>query len=166
MALPAPQQRDLDEDLIQAVQAGDGEALAELIQRNERWVRGVVYAAISDGDAVDDVLQRVWMNVWQRCTTLEDVRRWRHWLYRMARNAAIDYGRKKKRRRNLWQRLSHEMLGGGGAMHGELDPRRAATISEQHQRVLAAIEGMPALYREPFVLRHLEGWTWKGSKSK
>jgi len=160
MALPLPIERDLDQDLFEAVQSGDAESLAELIQRNERWVRGVVYAAISDGHAVDDVMQRVWLNVWQRCRTLEDLRSWRHWLYRMAHNAAIDFGRKKMRRRNLWQRLSHEMMG-RGQVGGEPDPKHAASVNEQHQQVLNAIEGMPAIYREPFVLRHLEGWSYR-----
>ena len=163
MAIPLAQETDLDQQLIEAVQAGDGQSLADLIARNERWVRGVVYSALGDPNVLDDVMQKVWMTVWQRAGTLEDPRRWRYWLYRMARNAAIDLGRKKKRRRNLWQRLSHEMLGRGQTVGAsdEPDPRRSASVKEQHQRVLNAIEGMPSLYREPFVLRHLEGWSYK-----
>ena len=33
--------------------------------------------------------------------------------------------------------------------------------SETHQRVLNAIAGLPEIYREPFVLRHLEDWSYK-----
>ncbi len=160
MAIPLPQEVDQDQDLMAAIQAGDGDALADLIQRNERWVRGVVYAAISDPNVLDDVMQKVWLSVWQRAHTLEDVRRWRHWIYRMARNAAIDFGRKKKRRRNLWQRLTHETLGRGGP-GGEPEPVKNLAVREEHQRVLAAVQAMPAIYKEPFVLRHLEGWSYK-----
>lgn len=151
---------DLDQELFEALSAGDEQALAEFVHRNEAWVRGVVFSALSDTDALDDVMQKVWLAVWQRCGQLEDTRRWRHWLYRMARNAAIDFGRKKQRRRKLWQRLTHEMLGSGGERF-EADPMRSVSTREQHESVLAAIKALPAMYREPFVLRHLESWTYK-----
>jgi RNA polymerase sigma-70 factor (ECF subfamily) len=32
---------------------------------------------------------------------------------------------------------------------------------EQRRQLTAAIRSLPALYREPFVLRHLEGWTYQ-----
>lgn len=160
MAIPLPQEVDQDQDLLQAVAAGDAQALTEFIQRNDRWVRGVVYAAISDAGVLDDVMQKVWLSVWQRLGTLEDMRRWRHWLYRMARNAAIDFGRKKQRRRNLFRRITHEAMGGAGP-RAAIDPARHLAVREEHQRVLAAVQAMPAIYKEPFVLRHLEGWSYK-----
>ncbi len=161
MALPLTQEQahDHDQMLVEAVQAGDAEALAELIRRNERWVRGVVYSVLSDADALDDVMQKVWLAVWQRCRQMDDVTRWRYWLYRMARNAAIDAGRKRKRQRNLWQRFREELMGGGRA--GPAQPGKTASLKEQHQRVLAAVDAMPGIYKEPFVLRHLEGWTYR-----
>jgi len=153
-------QRDLDQELFEALSAGDEQSLAEFVHRNEAWVRGVVFSALGDTDALDDVMQKVWLAVWQRCGQLEDTRRWRYWLYRMARNAAIDFGRKKQRRRKLWQRLTHEMLGRGGEPV-EADATHAVSIREQHQGVLDAIQGLPEIYREPFVLRHVESWTYK-----
>lgn len=160
MAIALPQEVDQDQDLLEAIASGDAQALTEFIGRNERWVRGVVYAAISDPNVLDDVMQKIWLSVWQRLTTLEDMRRWRHWLYRMARNAAIDFGRKKQRRRNLFQRVTHEVRGGAGP-RGEIQPVRQLAVREEHQRVLDAVHAMPAIYKEPFVLRHLEGWSYK-----
>jgi RNA polymerase sigma-70 factor (ECF subfamily) len=32
---------------------------------------------------------------------------------------------------------------------------------EQRREVLAAVQGLPALYREPFVLRHVNGWSYR-----
>ena len=163
MAVPLTDQleHDQDVDLIEAIQQGDDQALTELIQRNDRWVRGVVFAAIGDANALDDVMQKVWLSVWQRSRTLDDVRRWRHWLYRTARNAAIDFGRKKQRRRKLWKALSQEMAGKDAGAQPGPHPDRMAAIKEEHRQVLDAIHTMPALYREPFVLRHLEGWSYR-----
>ncbi len=159
--MPIAQDQALDHDqlLVEAVQSGDGEALAELISRNERWVRGVVYSVISNADALDDVMQKVWLAVWQRSGQMDDVRRWRFWLYRLARNAAIDAGRRRKRQKNLWHRFREELL--GHRSPGPAQPGKTASLKEQHQRVLAAVDAMPAIYKEPFVLRHLEGWTYR-----
>jgi RNA polymerase sigma-70 factor (ECF subfamily) len=159
MAIPLPQEHDYDQMLIEALQAEDAAALGELISRNERWVRGVAYSVLADVDMLDDVMQKVWLTVWQRVSALEDPRRWRHWLYRTARNAAIDAGRKKTRRRNLWHRLGQEMLGRGTPPSN--DPHRQAAVGEHHRQVLRAIDAMPAIYKEPFVLRHLEGWSYR-----
>lgn len=161
MAVPLAEEIDQDQLLVEAIQAKDPDALGEFIPRNERWVRGVVYSVIGNADVLDDVMQKVWLAIWQRSHTLEDPRRWRHWVYRMARNAAIDAGRKKKRQRNLWQRLTGEVMGRGGSGTPSIDPRRSATVKEEHDRVLNAIETMPSIYKEPFVLRHLEGWTYR-----
>jgi len=160
MALPVPEPVDQDAMLVEAVQAGDGDALAELMRRNERWVGGVVYSVLGNADVLDDVKQKVWLAVWQRSQSLEDVRRWRHWLYRLARNAAIDAGRKKKRQRNLWKCLTEQVRDRVGTAPTP-DPRRVASVKEEHRNVLQAVEGMPAIYREPFVLRHLEGWSYR-----
>jgi RNA polymerase sigma-70 factor (ECF subfamily) len=33
--------------------------------------------------------------------------------------------------------------------------------NERHEAVLDAVASLPALYREPFVLKHLEGWSYR-----
>lgn len=158
MALPVPEQHDPDVPLIEAIQDGNVELLPEFIRRQERWVRGVVYGVLGDNNQIDDVMQKIWMAVWKRSSTLEDPRRWKHWLYRMARNAAIDAGRRKQRRRNLWQRLTQQRP---QIVDHKSNPQRLAEMKEEHRRVLVAIDEMPAIYREPFVLRHLENWSYR-----
>ncbi|MCG3132316.1 MAG: ECF RNA polymerase sigma-E factor [Phycisphaerae bacterium] len=143
--------------LVEAVRARDPSAFSEWVQRNSRWVRGVVYAVLGDKDRVDDVVQQVWMAVWQRIETLNDPQRWKTWLYSIARHAALDAGRDTTRRRR----------GQAGGIVDEppdpreVDPGRKLERRERHERVLQAIEALPPLYREPFVLRHLEGWSYR-----
>lgn len=159
MGMPAAEKHDHDLLLIEALREGDAACLDEFIQRHDRWVRGVVYGVVGNASAVDDVMQKVWVSVWRRSKTLDDPRRWKTWLYRMARNAAIDSGRKVKRRRGLWTKLSEGFAGRPAISHD--DPHRHMESQETHGEVMRAVEAMPAIYREPFVLRHLEGWTYK-----
>ena len=159
-SLPQIRAEDLEQDrpLFEALRAGDQEILPELMERHGRWVRGVIFSILGNSQEVDDVYQQVWVAVWRRCQSLEDSSRWRHWLYRMAHNAAIDATRRAKRQRGLWARL----VGRTPAQDGAGSPtQKKLIVKEEYQRALSAIHGMPEIYREPFVLRHLEGWTYR-----
>ena len=152
-----PAEHDPEETVVEAIRQGDRFAFSELVGRHGQWVRGVVFGVLGDPDRTDDVTQQVWFLFWQRVGELRDVSRWRPWLYRLARNAALDDGRGVSRRRKNTQNWQND----------ESRPVRAAAADasldkdERHAAVLAAIQSLPALYREPFVLRHLNGWSYR-----
>lgn len=145
-----------DHELIAAAQRGERAALDVFVRRHQGWVRHVVYATLGSTTVLDDVVQHVWTIVWQQVGTLVDPRRWRGWLCTLARNAAIDAGQKSardRRRRSGMDRLDR-------AASPEGDPAAAAVGEEEHQRVLHAIRALPLIYREPFVLRHVQDWSY------
>jgi len=147
---------DPDQPVIEAIQRGDHDAFRDLLRREDRWVRGVVYSVLGDRQRVDDVTQQVWTAMWERVGELRDVQRWRPWLYRLARNAAIDAGRDATRQRQLADRLTIESKAPEvGA------PADALTRDEQHAAVRRAIGELPPRYREVLTLRHLEGWSYR-----
>ncbi|MBI5762573.1 MAG: RNA polymerase sigma factor [Planctomycetes bacterium] len=145
---------DGDHELIAAAQKGERSALDAFVRRHDRWVRNVVYATSGDPASVDDIVQRVWATVWQQIGTLVDPARWRGWLYRMAKNAAIDVGLKHARERKSRRAFNEDSPSRGA------DPAKRLIIAEEHRRVLAAIDALPPIYREPFILRHLEEWSY------
>jgi RNA polymerase sigma-70 factor (ECF subfamily) len=155
--MPLPNDIDLEQPVIEAIRDGDMHAFRELVNRHDRWVRGVIFGVLGTRELTDDVAQQVWTAVWERIGELRDPARWRPWLYRLARNAAIDAGREVTRRRARMQSgdvaLSRRTPGRtpDGDLVGE----------ERHSEVLDAIRALPALYREPFVLRHLNGWAYR-----
>jgi RNA polymerase sigma-70 factor, ECF subfamily len=107
-------------------------------------------------DDVDDVAQRVWMQVWRQARNLDDGSRWRPWLYRIARNAAMDTGRSRKRSRKLVEAIERER-----PARTETLPEAKLSSQEQQALMLGAIAALPPLYREPFVLKHLEDWSYQ-----
>ncbi|MFQ5411520.1 MAG: RNA polymerase sigma factor [Phycisphaerae bacterium] len=145
-----------DFSLIAAAQRGERDALDALVRRHEPWVRHVVYATVGHPAGVDDIVQHVWANVWQQIGTLVDPARWRGWLYKMARNAAIDAGLKNARERQRRATASQAEW----VASDEAGPVESLSRSETHRRVLRAVRGLPAIYREPFILRHLEDWSY------
>ena len=145
-----------DHELIAAAQRGDRSALEVFVRRHERWVRHVVYATLGNASVLDDVVQHVWTTVWQQIGTLIDVQRWRGWLCRMARNAAIDAGQRvaRDRRRCVTGDDLTRMTG------RDTDPAKEVADEESYRRIMQAIGNLPPIYREPFILRHMEDWSY------
>ena len=48
---------------------------------------------VSDDDAAEDLLQDVFLKIHQHVDTLKDVKKLESWIYRLTRNAIIDYYR-------------------------------------------------------------------------
>ena len=157
MTMAWPNEVDPEQPVIDAIRGGDPYAFGELVRRHDRWVRGVIFGVLGEQERLDDVVQQVWTSMWERIDDLRDATRWRPWLYRLARNAAIDAGRDITRRKDRMQSgnpaLSQKSSG--------QTPDGTLVSDEQHGEVLNAILALPALYREPFVLRHLNGWTYR-----
>jgi RNA polymerase sigma-70 factor (ECF subfamily) len=147
---------DPDQPVIEAIQRGDHGAFRDLLRREDRWVRGVVFAVLGDRQRVDDVSQQVWTAVWERAGELRDVQRWRPWLYRLARNAAIDAGREATRQRQLADRLTADAVVPDARVPSDDIARRERLVA-----VRQAIEALPPRYREVLTLRHLEGWSYR-----
>ena len=143
--------------LVAEAQHGSRVAAERLIRQHESWVRSAIYAVTGRADQVDDIAQQVWLRVWQRLGTLDSPKRLRPWLYAIARNAALDARAADRRRQALGGRLDGQT---DESDYRQVRPAVVAAGKEQREALLRAVQALPALYREPFVLRHLEDWSY------
>jgi RNA polymerase sigma-70 factor (ECF subfamily) len=128
-------------DLVRAARSGDRTAFAELYRRYIRMVHGVVLARVSHAEA-DDLVQDVFLTALRRLDALRDPAAFPGWLAAIARNRATDHLR----------RQPHDAaLSDADAVIG--DDRSEALA------IVGAIRGLPECYREPLVLRLVEGMT-------
>ena len=88
MSAPAP----TDEDLARRAAAGDRAAFGEVVRRYGPRLFGFLRPMTPRGRETADLLQDVWLKVWQALPRWKD-RHFRGWLFRIARNTAIDAGR-------------------------------------------------------------------------
>ena len=146
-----PEQQQL---LIESLSAGRPEALEDVIDRHGPWVRGVVFAVLGNANDVDDVLQKVWLRLWERREQLAGLDNWRSWLHTLARNAAIDVRRSAARRRGLWQQVKLLWSPDHGRYRSADCDLQAA---EERNTTLRAIEALDEKYRVVLVLR-----VWRG----
>lgn len=132
-------------------------AADRLARDHEGWVRSAVYAVTGRPDLVDDIAQQVWARVWERLDTLDDPQRLRSWLYTIARHTALDFCEAHRR-----QQTTHSPLeaAAGAADRRHAGPFDIVARGELRHTLLQAVRALPAIYREPFVLRHLEDWSY------
>jgi RNA polymerase sigma-70 factor (ECF subfamily) len=86
-----------DAALVAAALAGDHRAFQELVGRHRGAVRSAVSRRLRDRDAVDDIVQEVFLRAFVRLGTLRDGSRFRPWVLQIARNAALDAVRQRCR---------------------------------------------------------------------
>jgi RNA polymerase sigma-70 factor (ECF subfamily) len=157
MVMTQPAGQDADLPLVEALMRGEPQALGDIVRRHERWVRGVVFGMTGRNDLVDDVVQQVWTTVWRQIGTLRDPASWRAWLYKLVRRATIDAGKRRRRQQRREVTTDGELLAEAPRMDR---PDQELIANEQKERLLQAIRSLPAIYREPFVLKHLEDWSY------
>jgi hypothetical protein len=79
-----------DEWLALGCQRGRPEAFAELIREMERPLLYYVTKLLRDDERALDVLQEIWLRAFRSIHRLENPRRLRPWLYRIAHGLAVD----------------------------------------------------------------------------
>lgn len=126
--------------VVAAARRGDREAFAELYRRFQRAVHGVVLARVAYGEAAD-LVQDTFATALARLPQLGDPAAFPGWLMSIARNRAIDHGRRKKPQEELTDI--------------PVPAPRSAEVAE----VLTALRALPDAYRETLVMRLIEGMT-------
>jgi len=138
-----------DAELVGAARGGDREAFGRLYDRYARMVHGVLLAKAPIGE-VDDLVQDAFMIALRRLSTLRDAGCFGAWLAAIARNLANDYHRHSTPEDPLTDDAS-----GDYTARGNTSPDREGPA----MRILEVVRSLPDAYREPLILRLVEGMT-------
>jgi RNA polymerase sigma-70 factor (ECF subfamily) len=149
---------DVDEKkLLERLRAGDEAALESLVRKYYGGLMSFLSHLLGSSDAAEDVLQVLWLRLWERRESLDIHGSLRVYLFRGAKNLAIDTLRREK----LEQRIGHQLVNAETVSHHTDD---VATIFERDELALAiadAINALPARCREVFILSRDGGMSYK-----
>ena len=146
-----------DEQLVEAVLAGDRERFAEIVERYQARLVNYLFRLVRNLDDAHDLAQEVFVRVYQALDRFDPKYRFSTWLFRVAQNAAIDQIR---RRRFRMVPIGDHEDGQGELQRGVelVDEAPAVDLAladgERDAGVRAAIEALPWEYRELILLRH------------
>jgi RNA polymerase sigma-70 factor, ECF subfamily len=149
-----------DEVLAARVAQGDSAALEALYDRYASSVLGILLKVIGDRAAAEDVLQETFWRVWKSASTYQPERGWfSSWIFRIARNLAIDaYRRMKVRPQNLDGADNAEALA-DQMPDPDADVAEQALVDSRNRRVRIALASLPHLQRQVIELAYYYGMT-------
>jgi RNA polymerase sigma-70 factor, ECF subfamily len=137
-----------DEDLMLAYRAGDTAAFETLYRRHRGRLYRFVLRSVKSRSTGEELFQEIWMRVIEARGRYAPQARFTTWLYTIAHNHLVDHWRKRG--------LSLVTLDAEDAVTAQPDPSDALRARESLARFAAALEALPALQREAFLL-HEEG---------
>jgi RNA polymerase sigma-70 factor, ECF subfamily len=138
-----------DDALVSAARDGDRAAFGRLYDRYARMVHGILLARVPPRE-VNDLVQEVFLAALRQLHALRDVSRFGAWLGSITRNRANDYFRKSLPENNLTEPVDEEQAESPTTNHA---------AEQEAASILAIVRSLPEAYREPLILRLVEGMT-------
>src|SRR5256714_6688958 len=137
-----------DEQLMLAYRGGDAGAFEALYARHRTRLFRFVLRSIKARAVAEELFQEIWMRVIEARASYTAKARFTTWLYTIAHNHLVDHWRKRG--------LTLVALDGEELAAADPDPADEAQARQSLARFAAALEALPALQREAFLL-HEEG---------
>jgi RNA polymerase sigma-70 factor (ECF subfamily) len=145
-----------DEDLAASSFSGNEEYFKIILARYSRYVFNFIRQFVGPEDA-EDATQETFLKAWKNLGKFDQSKRFKAWLFQIARNTAIDYLRKKKA-------FSFSQIEEAEGEHLDI-PDEGPGPEEIFVRVETAgmiqrfLEEMPIIYRSLLVLYYQDGLT-------
>jgi RNA polymerase sigma factor (sigma-70 family) len=132
-----------DENAVRACRRGDKAAYAVLVRKHYRRVFGVCFGMLARVHDAEDMAQETLLKGFQSIGDLGKADQFESWILRIARNACIDFLRKRKRVRSVPARAYDETPDG-------------ATTSGNCHDLEQAVRRLPQELRLPLTLYYFE----------
>lgn len=143
--------------LVERVLAGDRRALEFLVRRHERRVFRVTLAVLGNTEDAEEAMQDTFIKAFRHLDQFRKESRFTTWLTRIAVNEAIQ---KRNARKNFVPlaeaETAKEQFTPKRYEPWKSNPEQLYGKQEIHQIVEDAIQSLPEIYREAFILRDVE----------
>lgn len=143
-----------DEQLFTTFLDGDESCFAELVERHTGSLFGFLYRYTGNQQLAEDVFQDSFIRIYCKREFFQRGRSFKPWLYRIAINIARDRFRENRRRADLQEKLAVPEK-------TTPSPATAATSRETGDLIQAALDRLPQMQRQVFVLRQYEHLSYR-----
>lgn len=143
--------------LVDAVQAGDRAAFKAIYDEYQERIYNLIYYAIGDRAAAQDVLQIVFLKVYRGLVGFRFESRLSTWIYRIAINEC-----QNQNRRHGYEHVPFEaVLGTGDELDGTAPPDELHLTEERREIIGDALLTLGPNLRTAVVLRYLDGLSYQ-----
>jgi RNA polymerase sigma-70 factor (ECF subfamily) len=145
-----------DADLIAQIARQDQRALAQLYNRYARIIHGMAYKSLRSVEEAEEVVLEVFSQIWRIADRYDAAKsRPDSWLFMLARSRILDRLRKLAR-----NGVAETVAIDGTEIQipsNDVNPIESAILSEQRQRVVAAMAKIPVEQRLVIELAYFRG---------
>ena len=145
-----------DVALVRAAQQGDREAFGTLVARHARSILNLTTRMMGQAGDAEDVAQETFVAAFKALSRFQFDSKFSTWLYRIATNKCTDALRARRPDGMSFDAAGDESVLAWETANEET-PLRQLEQAELAWELDAAIQALPHLYRESFVLKHIEG---------
>jgi RNA polymerase sigma-70 factor (ECF subfamily) len=150
-----------DAVLIPRCQAGETEAFEQLMAKYANLAGSIAYNIIGDVHVAGDITQEAFLKVFRNLKNLEDPRRFKGWLCSIVRTTCVDWLRKERLKPASLERISDEGIELEGEVIGAVFKQTSTETEELREKVLHGVNGLPRIYQQIILLRHLRKMTYR-----
>ncbi|MBL8074137.1 MAG: sigma-70 family RNA polymerase sigma factor [Nitrospira sp.] len=158
--MPPDQSVEVDDvQLVARSLKQDHEAFGQLIDRHSSRIVNLAYRMVGNRAEAEDLAQEAFLTAFKALSTFRADSKFSTWLYRIATNKCKDWLRAKRPGMGQQDVDIDETLD----IHitEEQTPERLLSQQQVAQQLEQAIQRLPLLYREAFVLKHIEGMNYE-----
>jgi len=149
---------DKDLGLVQRFQAGDSSAFDELMEKYKKRMFSYVYKSVKNWEDTEDLVQEIFVKVFQALSRWEPKAKFSTWLYTIAHNVCIDFHRANSRKGPSYSIDDEDIIHGMPPVDDVYsDPEKVAIEKEIRDRIQEALEQLSGRQKEVFVLYHYQG---------
>lgn len=150
-------------ELVARSRQRDHEAFGQLIERYEDQIYNLACRMVGEHSESQDVVQETFLAAYRALPEFRADARFSTWLYRIAINKCKDWLRTHPRRQEPleYPRDKGEAVLEIGVIADESTPEQELAQREIAMHLERAIQALPKLYQEAFVLKHIEGLSYE-----
>lgn len=156
-----PDQQAIPDDaqLVARSLKQDHEAFGQLIDRHASAIVNLAYRMVGNRAEAEDLAQEAFLTAFKALSTFRADSKFSTWLYRIAANKCKDWLRAKRPGQGPYDVDADEVL--DLYVAEERTPEELLSQQQVGQELEQAIQRLPPLYREAFVLKHVEGLSYE-----
>jgi RNA polymerase sigma-70 factor (ECF subfamily) len=151
--------RTEDQTAIDNTLAGDSAAYAELVERYQRRLQGLLWHACGDRELAEDIAQETFARAYRKLRLFSGESQFYTWLARIAMNLLAS-DRRKKRIENQSQREGFDVV--MDTVGSDSAPDARAEMNETQRCVREAIELLDEERRVVLLMRDFDGMDYDG----
>ena len=137
----------------------DHDAFGQLVERYATVIVNLAYRMVGDRTEAEDLAQETFVAAFKSLPTFRAESKFSTWLYRIAVNKCKDWLRAKRPGQGA-QDVDVEDVFDDRVVE-ERTPERLLSQQQVAAQLDGAIQRLPPLYREAFVLKHVEGLSYE-----